>query len=114
MSKKRRRKRVKVTECDRHHLLYYRRDWETGYKGMLRRAFVYRIPKEAHKQLHTLAPGIPPLNEVEAKELWARYKALEGSRMGLYEAFEWLADNTTNDEFKSAITTEYAVIRYCL
>ena len=115
MSRRKQRKRAKVSAgYDRHHLLYYRREWDCGYKQLLRRAFVYEIPIEAHKKIHILAPGIPALNEDEAQQLWRAYNANAGREMSLYAAMEWLIANSPNDDFKHALMAEYAVIRYVL
>ena len=115
MSRKKQRRRTKAAPgYDKHHLLYYRRNWDIGYKQLLRRAFVYELPVEVHKKIHILATGIPPLSEQEAQELWIEYNNNTKREMGLYEALDWLVANSPNDDFRNAIMTEYAVIRYCL
>ena len=115
MSRKKQRKQTKAAPgYDKHHLLYYRRNCDIGYKQLLRRAFVYELPVEIHKKIHILAAGIPPLNEREAQDLWVEFNNAARRDMSLYEALDWLVANSPNDDFRNAIMTEYAVIRYCL
>ena len=90
---------------DSHHILHYRRLWDKGFKQLLRRSFVYRIPIEVHKELHAAVGPVPPLSEDEARWLWIEFKAVD-HEMGLFEALEWLQLHAPNSEFAMAMMAQ--------
>lgn len=115
MSRRKQRKRtVAPSGYDKHHLLFYRKLWDKGYKQLLRRAFVYELPITVHQQLHAVVGAIPPLDEREAQELWSNYNYTAKRGMSLYEALDWLIANSPNDEFRHAMIEQYAFIRFSL
>ena len=90
---------------DAHHILHYRRLWDKGFKQLLRRSFVYRIPIEVHQELHATVGPVPPLSEEEARWLWAEFKAVDHD-MSLFEALEWLQLHAPNSEFAMAMMAQ--------
>ena len=102
----RKKQKIKTpTGHDSHHILHYRRLWDTGHRLLLRRAFVYDLPVSIHKELHAAVGPVPPLDDMDAKWLWCRY-IQERRSMGLFEALEWLRINAPNSEFAIAIMTQ--------
>lgn len=93
-----------------HHCLWPRRMWDTGYKQMLRRAFVYELPIEVHNALHATTRPVPPLDEEVAKWLWHQYVA-EHRNMELMEALEWLRLHAPNSEFAIAIIEQQGFLQ---
>lgn len=106
--KKKRRRRVPNQPIgrDRHHILFFRREWEHGYKLLLRRAFIYDIPIVVHRALHAAVGNVPPLEDKEARRLWNKYAELD-RELSLYEGLEWLLDNAPNEGFRLAIKAQY-------
>ena len=110
MSRKKRKVHRGKSGYDSHHILFYRKEWGKGCKQLLRRSFVYEIPIEVHQALHAAVGQVPPLDEDEARLLWDRFKQLDRP-LGLYEAFEWLMQNSPNAEFSMAIMAQYGFLR---
>lgn len=110
MSRKKKRKRPQRNGCDKHHILFYRSEWNKGCLMLLRRAFVYEIPMEIHRELHANVEPVPPLSAAEAEILWHQFKLIDHS-MDIGEAYWWLMDNSPNPEFKAAISEQYEFMR---
>lgn len=110
MSKKRKRKRYRPNGCDKHHLLFYRSEWNKGYNLLLRRAFIYEIPITVHQALHSSVGKVPPLDEQEGKMLWELYKQLD-HELSLFEALDWLQLNAPNAEFAMAIMAQRGFLK---
>lgn len=104
MSRKKRKKH-RAHGRDKHHLLFYRAEWNKGYALLLRRVFVYEIPIPVHQDLHTVAGNVPVLNDADARWLWQEYKKLD-HELDLFEALEWLQLNAPNLEFAAAIAVQ--------
>lgn len=67
-------------KLDRHHLLWCRKDWNTGYAHALREHWYLRmtIPKSAlHVPIHESVPNIPVPTSSSAKEAYAQLTLLE-------------------------------------
>lgn len=105
MSKKRKRKRSTPYGHDKHHILFYRSEWNKGYALLLRRAFVYDIPVAVHQELHSTVGKVPVLDNDEAKALWEQYKLLD-HELDLFEALRWLQLNAPTSEFAIAIMAQ--------
>lgn len=90
---------------DRHHILFYRKEWSSGYCAKLRRCFVYEIPVEVHQELHRVVDAVPALSESEAKELWIQFQS-ESGEMPLFEALRWLMMNSPSAGFSIAIMAQ--------
>lgn len=101
----RKKKHRHSADCDLHHLLWERKVWSSGCRLLLRRVFVYEIPKEIHHELHTVVEPIPPLTDDEARWLWAQYKKV-AHEMNILEALEWLYSNSPNLVFMEAIALQ--------
>lgn len=110
MSRKRKGKHNARTGCDKHHILFYRSEWNRGCCLLLRRAFVFEIPVETHKALHAELPPVPPLTDYEARQLWHSYREFN-LEMSLFEAYRWLIKYSPNDEFKEAISNQYEFMK---
>lgn len=95
---------------DKHHLLFYRSEWNKGCRMLLRRAFVYEIPVVVHRELHRVVKPVPPLMEWEARKLWHDLKDF-GYEMNIFEAYRWLIEFSPNDEFRNAITEQFEFIK---
>lgn len=110
MSRKKQRKARRIPSgYDRHHILFYRKEWDKGYKAKLRKCFVYEIPVAVHQELHQVVDAVPALDEYDARELWIRFQC-EGE-MSLFEALAWLMRNSPGAEFSIAIMAQYGFLR---
>ena len=109
MSRKKQRK-PKADNYSSHHILFARTEWNKGFKQMLRKEFIYQIPDEVHRDLHHTVGKVPPLDEDEARFLWERYKELD-HELDIFEAFEWLMQNSPNAGFAMAIMAQYGFLR---
>ena len=111
MSRRKQRQARKVAKgYDRHHILFYRKEWDSGYRAKLRKCFVYEIPIEVHQELHQIIDAVPVLDESEAKELWIRFQS-EGEDLSLFEALRWLMLNSPNAGFSIAIMAQFGFLR---
>lgn len=102
-------KRVQAN-CDTHHLLWTRKTWDKGCRLLLRRSFVYEIPKTVHHELHTVVEPIPPLTDDEARWLWGQYRQTSQD-MDIFEALDWLYINAPNLLFMEAIALQAEFLR---
>lgn len=93
----------------KHHLLWTRHAWNKGYAHKLRRALVYEIPDDVHREMHKAVSPIPQLTESEARELYVKYK--QQDHMSVLEAVEWLADNAPNSDFATAMAAQEIYLR---
>ena len=110
MSKRRKKKAHRVPSgYDRHHILFYRKEWDSGYKLKLRRCLVYEIPISIHQELHQVVRAVPALEEDQAKELWIRFQ--NESELSLFEALEWLMRYSPSAEFSIAIMAQFGFLR---
>lgn len=110
MSRKKQRKARKVPNgYDRHHILFYRKEWDSGYKAKLRKSFVYEIPVAVHQELHQVVDAVPALSEAEAKELWIRFQ--DEGEMSLFEALAWLMRYSPGAGFSIAIMAQYGFLQ---
>ncbi len=106
MSKRRRRKASRVSSgSDRHHILFYRKEWSKTHALKLRRCFVYELPKAVHQELHSAVDAVPVLSESEARELWILFQKVD-EELSLFDALEWLIENAPSAEFGSAIQSQ--------
>lgn len=106
MSKRKKKKARRIPSgYDRHHLLFYKREWFKYYAQKLRRCFVYEIPIAIHQELHSEVGAVPVLDEEDARELWIRFQAEDGE-MSILEACEWLIANSPSAEFSAAIMAQ--------
>lgn len=111
MSRRKQRQARKVAKgYDRHHILFYRKEWDSGYQAKLRKCFVYEIPIDIHQELHQIVDAVPALSEDEAKELWVRFQS-ESEELSLFEAFAWLMRYSPSAEFSIAIMAQYGFLR---
>lgn len=93
----------------KHHLLWTRHGWNKGYAHKLRKALVYNIPDDVHRELHKAVAPIPPITEQEARELFVLYKRAD--TMSILEAVEWLSANAPNSEFATAMAAQEIFLR---
>ena len=107
---KRTKKSKHNVECDTHHCLWTRKVWSNGCSLLLRRAFVYEIPKAIHHELHTVVEPIPALSDDEARWLWQQYKKVS-HEMDIFEALDWLYANAPNLLFMEAIALQAEFLR---
>lgn len=110
MSKRKKIKRKRVSGNNLHHVLYYRRNWDRGFKALLRKSFIYSIPISVHDELHKECGPVPPIEEYEAKVLWEQFK-LVNHDMRLFEGLGWLVDHAPNEDFKEAILAQKNFLR---
>lgn len=109
MSKRRKKKAQRAPSgYDKHHILFYRKEWDSGYKLKLRRCFVYEIPISIHQELHQVVRAVPALEEDQAKELWIRFQ--NESELSLFEALEWLMRYSPSAEFSIAIMAQFGFL----
>lgn len=107
MSNRRKKKAKRVASgYDRHHILFYRKEWSKCHALKLRRCFVYEIPIAIHQELHSAVGAVPVLDELDARELWILYQKLD-RELSLFEALEWLILNSPNEEFAKAIQAQF-------
>lgn len=104
-----RRKQKIQKGYDRHHILFYRKEWDSGYRAKLRRCFVYEIPVEVHQELHRVVSAVPALSEPDAKELWILFQ--RESEMSLFEALRWLMLNSPDAGFSIAIMAQFGFLQ---
>ena len=102
--KKKSKRHVIPSGYDRHHLLFYKREWSTGHKLQLRRCFVYELPMAIHQELHANIPEPPRMTEYDAKVL---FQKVPSDRMSLGEALKWLYANAPNIQFAESILWQY-------
>lgn len=110
MSKRKKTKHRKPNGKNLHHILYYRRNWDTGIKALIRRSFIYLIPIDVHDELHKACGPVPPIDEYEAKIMWEQLR-LVNHEMKLFEGLSWLIDHAPNKEFKKAIEAQKKFLR---
>lgn len=104
MSKRKKQGRS-ANAYDCHHLLWMRRDWETGYARALRSDFTRRIPVELHRELHRVVPPlpVPPVKLCrEAYETYLREKEVVDS-YDPARACAWLYVHIPDANFRAAI-----------
>ena len=94
-----------------HHILHYRRWWSDGHRQLLRRAFVYELPIDAHEELHKVVGPVPPLDDYDAKWLWLKYCDAAEHNMSLDDALDWLQVNAPNSDFAIAIMAQRGFLR---
>ena len=102
---KRRKERGSVNACDCHHLLWTKRDWETGYARALRNDFTRRIPVGLHRELHRVVPPLPvPPGRLcrEAYETYLREKEIVDSYAPA-RACAWLYVHIPDASFRVAM-----------
>lgn len=109
MSRKAKKPRHSTT-YDSHHLLWTRKAWNSGCRLLLRRAFVYEIPKSVHQELHAMYGHMPPLTDEEARWLWQKYKNAS-HEMDIWDALNWLYANAPNLLFMDAIALQSQFLR---
>lgn len=116
MAKKKRKKRKicrknqQFRGNNRHHLLFQGRYWSKGYAKALREAFVFSIRIDLHNQLHNeVIHDVPRPSGDEIYRLWRIYDEQREyvDNLGIIHACEWLIANTRDEQFKSAIITQY-------
>lgn len=93
----------------KHHVLFTRKEWNKGYAHKLRRLLVYNIPDDVHRGLHKAVPPVPPLTEQEARELYVGYKKV--SPLDIFDATEWLIENSPSEEFAVAMMGQSLYLR---
>lgn len=107
MSKRRKKKARRVqTGFDRHHILFYRKEWSKTHALKLRRCFVYELPIAVHQELHAVVGAVPVLDELDARELWIQFQRLD-RELSLFEALEWLILYSPSAEFREAIQEQF-------
>lgn len=106
MSKRRKKKAKRIPSgFDRHHILFYRREWSRTHALKLRRCFVYEIPIAVHQELHSAVGAVPVLDELDARELWIQFQRVD-RELTLFEALEWLILYSPSAEFREAIQAQ--------
>lgn len=106
MSKRRKKRARRVPSGhDRHHILFYRKEWSKSYALKLRRCFVYEIPIAVHQELHSAVGAVPVLSELEARELWILFQHVD-RELSLFEALEWLILYSPSTGFSEAIQAQ--------
>lgn len=98
-----------MSNYSKHHLLWTRHDWNKGYAHKLRRVFAYNIPDEVHRGLHRAVAPVPPITESQARELYVEYKKLPD--LGMFDALEWLIENSPTSEFCIAMMSQSLYLR---
>lgn len=93
----------------KHHLIFTRHDWNKGYAHKLRKALVYNIPDDVHRNLHKAVAPIPLVTEQEARELFVDYR--KHPDMGMFDALEWLIENAPASDFALAVMGQYLYLR---
>lgn len=111
MSRRKQKKAKRKEGFTSHHILHYRRWWDTGYRQLLRRAFVYDLPAEVHQLLHATVGAVPPLDDGDAKWLWTRYCENGRHFDDIFDALEWLRLNAPNSDFAIAIMTQHGFLQ---
>ena len=107
----RRKKKPKPSHGhDLHHLLFTRKNWDKGYKLLLRRAFVYELPLGVHQKLHATVRPVPPIEEDEAKRIWEDFKQVD-YEMNIFEALEWLRLHSPNSAFAIAMIEQQGFLQ---
>lgn len=87
------RKKQRAKHTNRHHLIYQRAHFATGYGFLLRQAFVFEMDVEIHNELHKhILHDIPKPPESQLKAAWEAYQANKYiiDRYGIIQAAEWL------------------------
>lgn len=106
MAKRRKRKARRVPSGhDRHHILFYRKEWSKGYAMKLRGCFVYEVPIAIHQELHARVEAVPVLSEADAERLWILFQGLD-RELSLFEALAWLIQYSPDEGFGSAIMAQ--------
>lgn len=95
---------------NKHHLLWPRHDWSTGYAYLLRNAFVRTVPIQVHNELHQKClTSIPVPSERLLEIVWAEY-LLDKTEIDNYDtrkAIAWLYDHVNNADFRKAMQTQF-------
>lgn len=111
MAKKRKKRKARISNAtDRHHVLFFRRDWSEEIQAELRRYFLFSMPIWLHRELHDNCENVPVLNDKEAFDLWLALQGIEHD-MTLRQAYKWLIRNAPNEDFRRAIQQQYEFIR---
>lgn len=87
------RKKQRAKHHNRHHLIFQRCHFSTGYGLLLRQAFVYDLDIDIHNQLHhDILHDIPRPPEHELKRAWEVYQANKWliDQYDICQACEWL------------------------
>lgn len=108
MSKKKRRFHEKThsARCNKHHLLFQGKHWNTGQAKELRGYFIYSIPIDIHNELHNHVlhdiPKPPPEAMKPLYMAWKEQKA-EIDRMDAQNAAKWLETACDYEPFRIAM-----------
>lgn len=92
-----------------HHVLFTKKCWSKGYAHKLRRMLAYNIPNDVHRNLHKAVPPVPPITEEQARELYVGYKKV--SPLDIFDATEWLIENSPSEEFAIAMMGQSLYLR---
>ena len=94
-----------ITTRDRHHLLFWKRNWSKGYAKLMRMAFVRYVPVVYHRELHAHLRTVPVPDNALLKVAWEKYQAnkLEIDSYDAARAAAWLYVNIPDEQFREAM-----------
>lgn len=87
------RKRQRAAHTNKHHLIFQRCHFSSGYGLLLRQAFIYELDIDIHNELHRhILHDVPKPSEDELRHAWEVYQEhkWEIDRYDIIEACEWL------------------------
>lgn len=100
------RKLQRRHDVNKHHLLYPRKDWNSGYAYLVRHAFIREVPVDIHNELHhDIIREIPVPSDAIMKIAWVEYQnnKCEIDRYDICRALAWLYVHVNDAKFRSAI-----------
>lgn len=87
------RKRSRSKHTNKHHLIFQRCHFNSGYGLLLRQIFVYELDVEIHNELHrNVLHDVPRPSERQLKHAWEVYQANKWliDQYDIIQACEWL------------------------
>lgn len=111
------RKQQRAKHTNRHHLIYQRTHYGTGYGFLLRQAFVFEIDVEIHNELHKhILHDVPRPPETELKRAWEAYQANKYiiDQYDVVQACEWLLWACDDAAWRACMKRQLDFLKYNL
>lgn len=104
------RKRQRAAHTNKHHLLFQRVHYSSGYGFLLRQRFVYELDVDIHNKLHRdILHDVPKPSEKALEAVWRAYgeHRAEVDELDIVEACKWLAGACSDNAWRACMMRQY-------
>lgn len=108
------RKAQRAKHTNKHHLIFQRCHFSTGYGFLLRQAFIYELDIDVHNELHKhILHDIPKPSEEQLKHAWEVYQANKWliDQYDICQACEWLANVCADTAWRACMTRQLIYLK---